>query len=589
MTRGNDDQAPALAAESGDLPPDRVKLRSTLMHEGLLRAPTRAFLRAIGQDDEDIAAAHVGVIHTGGEMSPCNTTLREQAQHAKAGIYAGGGTPHECPVVSVSDGLSVAHPGMRFSLVSRELIADSVEATVRGHQWDGIFGLGGCDKNMPGLVMGMVRCNVPAVFLYGGAALPGHSNGRDVNIVDAYEMIGQVIARKATEAQLEDMSRACLPTAGACAGQYTANTMGMVAEALGLSPLGSSMVPAVYSARAPMARRAGRALMRSILGDGPRPRDLITRKSLENACRVVAATGGSTNAPLHLPAIAHEAGIRFTLDDIAVVFAKTPLIADLKPGGRFLAKDVFQVGGAPTILKALLDGGYLHGDCLTYTGRTIAEELEDASEPDGDVVRSTGNAIAPTGGVVVLKGNLAPNGALLKVAGLQRLQHRGPARVFESEEHCLEAVEAMAYEPGDVIVIRNEGPKGGPGMREMLGITALLYGQGLGEKVALITDGRFSGATRGMCIGYVSPESASGGPIGLLRNGDIIEVNASADVCLLSVELTEAELAQRRAERSAAGGRASPRLGGLLEKYAAAVGPANLGAVTHSGVPLEKL
>jgi dihydroxy-acid dehydratase len=566
-----------------------VRLRSRTMHEGALRAPTRAFLRAIGQDDDDIAAAHVGVIHTGGEMSPCNTTLRDQAQHAKAGIYAGGGTPHECPVVSVSDGLSVAHPGMRFSLVSRELIADSVEATVRGHQWDGIFGLGGCDKNMPGLVMGMVRCNVPAVFLYGGAALPGQSGGRDVNIVDAYEMIGQVIAGRASEQELEQMSRDCLPTAGACAGQYTANTMGMVGEALGLSPLGSSMVPAVFSARAPLARRAGRALMRSILGDGPRPRDIVTRKSLENACLVVAATGGSTNAPLHIPAIAHEAGIRFTLDDVSQVLARTPLIADLKPGGRFLAKDVYYAGGAPVILKALLDGGYLHGDCITYTGRTLAEELNGTQAPDGEIVRPVGDAIAPTGGVVVLKGNLAPDGALLKVAGLQRLQHRGPARVFESEEHCLQAVQAMAYAPGDVIVIRGEGPKGGPGMREMLGITALLYGQGLGEKVALVTDGRFSGATRGMCIGYVSPESASGGPLGLLRDGDVIEIDARAEVALLRVELGDEELAARRQALAARGPGQRRRLGGLLEKYAAVVGPANLGALTHSGVPEDEL
>jgi len=563
-----------------------VRLRSRTMHEGELRAPTRAFLRALGQDDEDIAAPHIGVIHTGGDMSPCNASLREQAQHAKTGIYAGGGTPHECPVVSVSDGLSVAHPGMRFSLISRDLIADSVEATVRGHQWDGIFALGGCDKNMPGLLMGMIRCNVPSVMLYGGAALPGRVGGRDVNIVDAYEMIGQVIAGTATGEQLEDMSRACLPTAGSCAGQYTANTMGMVGEALGLSPLGSSMVPAVYSARAPLARRAGRALMRAVLADGPRPRDILTREALENAIAVVAATGGSTNVPLHVPAIAHEAGIRFTLDDCAAVLARTPLLADLKPGGRFLARDVYDIGGAPVILKALLDGGYLHGDCLTFTGRTLAEELAQALAPDGDVVRTADKAIAPTGGVVVLKGNLAPDGALLKVAGLKRLQHRGPVRVFESEEHCLEAVQAMAYAPGDVIVIRNEGPRGGPGMREMLGITALLYGQGLGEQVALITDGRFSGATRGMCIGYVSPEAAALGPIALLRDGDIVEIDARPEALGLKVELDDATLAQRRA---ALGERTPRRLGGLLEKYAAVVGPANLGAVTHSGVPPEEL
>ena len=381
---------------------------SVTMHGGRLRAPTRAFLHALGQDDDDIARPHVGVIHTGGEMSPCNRNLQEQAQHAKTGIYAGGGTPHECPVVSVSDGLSVAHAGMRFSLVSRDLIADSVEATVRGHQWDGIFGIGGCDKNMPGLMMGMVRCNVPSIFLYGGSALPGQSKGREVNIVDAYELIGQVIAGTSTDAALEDLTRVCLPTAGACAGQFTANTMGMLSETIGLALLGSSMVPAVFSDRAPLARRAGKVLMRAVLGDGPLPRDIVTREALENACAVVAATGGSTNAPLHIPAIAHEAGIRFDLDDVAAVLARTPLIADLKPGGRFLARDVFYAGGAPLILKALLDGGHLHGDCMTITGRTLADELADVGPPDGEVVRSVEQALSPTGGVVVLKGNLAP-------------------------------------------------------------------------------------------------------------------------------------------------------------------------------------
>ena len=564
------------------------RLRSETMHGGRLRAPTRAFLRALGEDDDDIARPHVGVIHTGGEMSPCNRTLREQAEHAKTGIYAGGGIGHECPVVSVSDGLSVAHAGMRFSLVSRDLIADSVEATTRGHRWDGIFAIGGCDKNMPGLMMGMVRCNVPSLFLYGGSALPGQRHGHDVNIVDAYELIGQVIAGTATDDELEDMSRVCLPTAGACAGQFTANTMGMVSETIGLALLGSSMVPAVFSARAPLARRAGRVLMEAVMKDAPLPRDIVTRESLENACAIVAATGGSTNAPLHIPAIAHEAGIRFTMDDVAAVLLRTPLIADLKPGGRYLARDVFYAGGAPLVLKALLDGGHLHGGCLTITGRTIGEELADVAAPDGQVVRSVDDALAPTGGVAVLKGNLAPDGALLKVAGLKKLVHRGPVRVFESEEDCQEAVNVMAYRPGDVIVIRNEGPRGGPGMREMLGITALLYGQGLGEQVALITDGRFSGATRGMCIGYVSPEAAADGTIALLRDGDVVAIDARPERLSLSVELDDEELALRRAERDRHA--TSPRrLGGLLEKYRATVGSAHLGALTHGGVPLEEL
>src|SRR5882672_813695 len=492
------------------------RFRSATIREGILRTPTRSFLYALGQDDADIERPHVAVIHTGGEMSPCNLTLRDQAQHAKMGIYAHGGTPHECPVVSVSDGLSVAHSGMRFSLISRELIADSVEATVRAHQWDGIFGIGGCDKNLPGLMMGMVRCNVPSIFLYGGSALPGRQNGQDVNIVDTYELIGKVLAGEATEAQLQAMAHSCLPTAGACAGQYTANTMGMVSEALGLALLGSSMVPAVFAERAALARRAARVLMAAVIGDSPRPRDIVTRQSLENACAIVAATGGSTNAPLHIPAIAHEAGIRFDLDDVAQVLARTPLIADLKPGGRYLARDVYYTGGAPVILKALLKGGYLNGDCVTITGRGLAAELAISPAADGEVVRGCDAPLATTGGVMVLKGNLAPDGALLKVAGLKKLQHQGPVRVFESEEQCLGAVRVQAYAPGDVIVIRNEGPRGGPGMREMLGITALIYGQGNGETVALITDGRFSGATRGMCIGYVCPEAASDGPIGLL-------------------------------------------------------------------------
>jgi dihydroxy-acid dehydratase len=545
-----------------------------------VRTTTRSFLYALGEDDGDIERPHVAVIHTGGEMSPCNTPLRNQAQHAANGVYAGGGTPHECPVVSVSDGLSVAHSGMRFSLISRELIADSVEATVRAHQWDGVIGIGGCDKNMPGLLMGMVRCNVPSIFLYGGSALPGSRNGEDLNIVDTYEAIGKVLAGEATLVELEDMARACLPTAGACAGQYTANTMGMVSEAIGLALLGSSMVPAVFSARAPLARRAGKVLMAAVTGDAPLPRDIVTREALENACAVVAATGGSTNAPLHIPAIAHEAGIKFDIDSVAAVFARTPLIADLKPGGRFLARDVYYAGGAPVILKSLLDGGYLHGGCVTVTGRTVAEELQASAEPDGTVIRRSDAPFAPTGGVTVLKGNLAPDGALLKVVGLKKLQHRGPARVFESEEQCLRAVRALAYEPGDVIVIRNEGPRGGPGMREMLGITALLYGQGNGETVALITDGRFSGATRGMCIGYICPEAARGGPIALIRDGDMVVIDARPNACSLCIELDEAELARRRSERVEPTTR---RLGGLLEKYAATVGSAHEGAVTHSG------
>jgi dihydroxy-acid dehydratase len=559
---------------------EKRRFKSATVREGLLRTTSRSFLYALGEDDADIERPHIAVIHTGGEMSPCNLTLQGQAQHAKTGIYAHGGTPHECPVVSVSDGLSVAHSGMRFSLISRELIADSVEATVRAHQWDGILGIGGCDKNMPGIMMGMVRCNVPSIFLYGGSALPGRLHGRDINIIDTYELIGKVIAGSGQSDELEATARACLPTAGACAGQYTANTMGMVSETLGLALLGSSMVPSVFSARAPLARRSGRVLMDAVLANAPLPRDIVSRPALQNACALVAATGGSTNAALHLPAIAHEAGIRFTMDDVAEVFARTPLIADLKPGGRYLAQDVFYIGGAPVILKALLDGGHLHGECITITGKTMAEELQSADNPDGKVVRSCGNALAPTGGLAVLKGNLAPDGALLKVAGLDTLQHRGPARIFESEELCMHAISRRDYQAGDVIIIRNEGPRGGPGMREMLGITALIYGQGNGEKVALVTDGRFSGGTRGLCIGYVSPEAADGGPLAFLRNGDMVVIDARPGVHTLSVEIEAGEFAHRRALHASVTPR---RLGGVLEKYAATVGSAHLGAVTHSG------
>jgi len=458
-----------------------------------------------------------------------------------------------------------------------------VEASVRGHQWDGIFGIGACDKNLPGLMMGMVRCNVPSVFVHGGSALPGQTpgpDGRDLNVVDTYETIGKVLAGDATHEELDAISRACLPTAGACAGQFTANTMGMVSEALGLAPIGSSMVPAVFSERAPLMRRAGKQLMKAVMGEAPLPRDVVTRQALENACAVVSATGGSTNAALHIPAIAHEAGIQFHLDDVAEVFARTPLIADLRPGGKYLARDMYYIGGTAVILRELLRSGHLHGDALTWTGRTLAEEIASANDPDGQVVRRFEDAISKDGGLAVLKGNLCPDGALLKTAGLKTLVHRGPARVFESEEEAQAAVQALRYQPGDVIVIRNEGPKGSPGMREMLGITALLYGQGMGDKVALLTDGRFSGATRGLCIGYAGPEAADQGPIAALRDGDVITIDARPQARSITVELSETELTQRLGEPRVNTGKT---LGGLLEKYALTVRPSHQGAVTHSG------
>ncbi|MBL0938358.1 MAG: dihydroxy-acid dehydratase [Gemmatimonadaceae bacterium] len=554
------------------------RFRSQAIHEGTVRAVTHGFLEALGQDADEVARPHIGVFHTGGEMSPCNLALRDQAMHARTGIYAHGGMPHECPVVSVSDGLSVAHRGMRYSLVSRELIADSVEASTEGHQWDGIFSIGGCDKNLPGLIMGILRCNLPAVFVHGGATLPGHWEGRDTHVGETYETIGRVLAGEATEEELRARASICIPTAGACAGQFTANTMGMVAEALGLSPIGSSTIPTVYSARAPMLRRAAAVLMRAVMHNAPLPRDIVTRQALENACAVVSATGGSTNAALHLPAIAREAGVEFTVHDVAAVFARTPLIADLQPGGKFLARDVHHIGGAGVVMRALLEANHLHGDAMTFTGRTLAEELAACAPPDGNVVRQVTNARSPNGGVTVLTGSLAPDGALLKVAGLDALVHRGPARVFECEEDAQEAVVNRRYEAGDVIVIRNEGPRGGPGMREMLGITALLYGQGMGQRVALVTDGRFSGATRGLCIGHVSPEAAVGGPLAAVRDGDIIAIDARPEATSISLEVIAEELAQRLASTP---DRSQPVASGVLSKYRQLVGSADRGATTH--------
>jgi dihydroxy-acid dehydratase len=554
------------------------KPRSRVAVEGLDRTPHRTFLRAMGLDDAAIARPFVAVISTHGENTPCSMSLRPQAEAAKSGVAAAGGQPFEMTTVSVSDGVAMNHRGMRMSLVSREWIADSVEIAVRAHAYDALVALAGCDKTLPAMMMAMVRLNCPSVFMYGGAMLPGEWRGRRVSAIDCYEGVGAVLTGEMSEADLASMERECSPTLGSCPGQFTANTMAMVSETLGLALPGTAMLPAPYTERLALARRAGEAVMR-ILGDGgPLPRDLVTRKSLENACAAVAATGGSTNAGLHLPAIAHEAGLRFTLDDVAAVFARTPLVADLQPGGRYLARDLHYAGGVSTVLKVLLDGGWLHADCLTLSGRTLREALAGAAAADGKVVRPGDAPIHPSGGVVVLKGNLCPDGALIKIAGLKALAFEGSARVFECEEDCAAAVKARAYAAGEVLVIRNEGPVGGPGMREMLGVTALVYGQGMGEKVALLTDGRFSGATRGMCIGYACPEAASGGPIAVVRDGDRIRIDAAAGTIALAVD--GAELERRRAAWRP---RRTERLAGVLEKYAKLVGPANLGAVTHSG------
>jgi dihydroxy-acid dehydratase len=555
------------------------KLRSRITTDGVDRAPHRVFMRGMGLDDAAIARPFIGIVTTAGETTPCTGNLAEQAAHAYAGVRGAGGTPRAFTTISVSDGISMNHQGMKCSLVSREVIADSIELVVRGHAYDGLVGFGGCDKNLPGIMMAMVRCNVPSVFIFGGGALVGSWRGKPVSVLTSYEAAGAVMAGQMSPAELDELERACMPTIGACPGQFTANTMGMVSEVLGLAPPGSAMLPAVHVEREAVAKRAGALVMEILQRGGPLPRDLITRASLENACAIVAATGGSTNAALHIPAIAHEAGIRFTLDDVAAVFERTPLIGNLQPGGQYYAQDVHAVGGVPAIVKTLLAHGYLNGDTLTVTGETLAQASAGAPTADGQVVRAADHAIAPTGGVIVLKGNLAPDGALIKVAGLATLVHEGPARVFESEEECTAVIRARAYREGDVIVIRNEGPKGGPGMREMLGPTALIYGQGMGEKVALITDGRFSGATRGICIGYISPEAMAGGPIALIRDGDRIRIDARARRIDLLIDAAEFE---RR--RAAWRPRARPRpLAGVLEKYAAQVGSAHLGAVTHSG------
>jgi len=551
-------------------------LPSRVTVEGLDRAPHRAFLRSLGVHGADLGKPFVGVASTDGRVTPCNALLGEFAREACAGVRAAGGVPFDFASISVADSMSMNHAGMRYSLVSRELIADGVEAVVRGHAYDALVAFAGCDKTLPGMMMAMVRLNLPAVFVYGGAALPGRWRGRDVTVLDTYEGVGAVMAGDLPQAQLDELEAVCLPTLGSCPGQFTANTMAMVSETLGLAQPGTATLPAVAEGRSAAAREAGAAVMRLLREGGPLPRELVTRKSIENACAAVAATGGSTNAALHLPAIAHEAGIRFDLDDFARIARRTPLIADMKPGGRYLAKDLHAAGGVYSVLKELLRRGALHGDCLTLSGRTLEQALEGQGGADGEVVHR--EPLSPDGGLVVLKGNLCPDGGLIKVAGLKSLVFDGRARVFDSEEACAAQVRARKLRPGDVLVIRYEGPRGGPGMREMLGVTALIYGQGLGEKVALVTDGRFSGATRGMMVGYVCPEAAAGGPIALVRNGDRITIDARKGRATLQV--SKAELAVRRrawrAPRQA-------KLSGALEKYARLVGPANRGAVTHSG------
>jgi dihydroxy-acid dehydratase len=549
---------------------------------GAERAPHRAFLYAMGLTDAQIAQPLVGVATTWNEAAPCNIALSRQAQAAKKGVAANCGTPREFTTITVTDGIAMGHAGMKSSLVSREVIADSVELAMRGHCYDALVGLAGCDKSLPGLMMAMLRLNVPAVFMYGGSILPGRFRGKDVTIGDVFEAVGSHSVGRLSDDELHELECVACPSAGSCGGQFTANTMACVSEAIGLALPGSAGAPAPYDSRDAFAEASGRAVM-DLVRRNLRPRDIVTRKAIENAAVVVAASGGSTNGGLHLPAIASEAGIEFDLHGFGEICKRTPYIADLKPGGRYVMKDLYDVGGVPVLMKALLEGGYLHGDCMTVTCKTIAENLRDVAFPTGqDVVRRTSAPLSPTGGLTVLKGNLAPQGAIVKVAGMKTLRFTGPAVCFDREEDAFEAVDKRRYKEGDVIVIRYEGPRGGPGMREMLSTTAALYGQGVGEKVALITDGRFSGATHGFCIGHVGPEAAVGGPIGLLRDGDRITIDAEAGT--LDVALTETELADRRRAWTP---RRNDYQAGCLWRYAQTVGDAEKGAVTHPGAKAE--
>ncbi|MGP1396619.1 MAG: dihydroxy-acid dehydratase [Inquilinaceae bacterium] len=561
---------------------DKSRLPSRHVSVGPDKAPHRSYYYAMGLTEEQIAQPFVGVATCWNEAAPCNISLSRQAQATKKGVWASGGTPREFTTITVTDGIAMGHAGMKASLVSRDAIADTVELTMRGHCYDGLVGLAGCDKSLPGMMMAIVRLNVPAVFMYGGSILPGRFKGRDVTVQDVFEAVGAHGAGNMSDEDLHALECVACPSAGSCGGQFTANTMACVSEAIGLALPGSAGAPAPYETRDEYADASGRTVM-DLIARNLRPRDIVTRKALENAATVVAASGGSTNAGLHLPAIAHEAGIDFDLHEVAAIFKKTPYIADLKPGGRYVAKDMFEIGGVPVLMKALLDGGFLHGDCITVTGKTIAENLADVVFPtDQDVILPTTRPLSPTGGVVGLRGSLAPQGAIVKVAGMKNLQFRGPARCFDSEEEAFQAVQQHSFKEGEVLVIRYEGPRGGPGMREMLSTTAALYGQGMGDKVALITDGRFSGATRGFCIGHVGPEAAVGGPIGLLRDGDIIAIDATAGT--IEVELSATELESRRKDWKP---RSHDFQSGALWKYAQQVGDAEKGAVTHPGATAE--
>jgi len=561
----------------------KSRLPSRHVTEGPERAPHRSYLYAMGLTTNQIHQPFVGVASCWNEAAPCNIALMRQAQAVKKGVSSNGGTPREFCTITVTDGIAMGHDGMRSSLPSRECIADSVELTMRGHAYDALVGLAGCDKSLPGMMMAMVRLNVPSIFIYGGSILPGNFRGQQVTVQDMFEAVGKHSVGAMSDEDLDEIERVACPSAGACGAQFTANTMATVSEAIGLALPYSAGAPAPYEIRDAFCMAAGEKVM-ELISANIRPRDIVTRKALENAAAVVAASGGSTNAALHLPAIAHECGIKFDMFDVADVFKRTPYVADLKPGGRYVAKDMFEAGGIPLLMKTLLDHGYLHGDCLTVTGRTISENLKSVKwNPHQDVVRPANDPITATGGVVGLRGNLAPEGAIVKVAGMSNLKFSGSALCFDSEEDAFEAVKKRKYKKGDIFVVRYEGPRGGPGMREMLSTTAALTGQGAGGKVALITDGRFSGATRGFCVGHVGPEAAMGGPIALLRDGDTIDIDAENGI--LSVRLSDEELAERKKSWKP---RQVQHTSGALWKYAQQVGPAWAGAVTHPGGASER-
>ncbi len=561
---------------------DKSKLPSRHVSVGPERAPHRSYYYAMGLTEEEIARPFVGIASAGNDSAPCNTTLDLQADFCRQGVNEAGGMPRRFNTITVTDGIAMGHQGMKSSLASREVIADSVELSVRGHCYDALVTFAGCDKSLPGMMMAMLRLNVPSIFVYGGSILPGRFENRDVTVVDVFEVVGKYAAGACPLKDVIALEKVACPGHGACGGQYTANTMACVGEAIGLSLPNSNMAPAPYKSREEVAVAAGRQVM-ELLAKNIRPRDICTREAFENAARIVAATGGSTNGALHLPAMANECGIDFDLFDVAEIFKSTPYIADLKPGGKYVAKDMYDAGGVYMLMKTLFNNGLLHGDCLTVTGKTIAENIEEVSwNPDQKVIYDVKSPITPTGGVVGLKGSLAPNGAIVKVAGMHRLEFEGPARVFDCEEDAFAAVEARDIAEGSVIIIRYEGPKGGPGMREMLSTTAALYGQGMGEKVALITDGRFSGATRGFCIGHVGPEAAEGGPIALVENGDIIAIDAEAGT--IDLKVSESVLAERQKNWKP---RQNDYQSGALWRYAQNVGPAYKGAVTHPGAKTE--